>query len=146
MRGEKRNGDARFPRSAVKRVLGRGARPVTLRDRLANERRAIILRLAGQGTETHERSADQYDQATDSQELDITVAEVDRLSARAEALALAIERVDAGTYGICVSCGERIGAKRLEAIPEADQCITCRRLDELAAALRRPRRSLDADE
>jgi DnaK suppressor protein len=42
----------------------------------------------------------------------------------------ALARIDAGTYGICVSCGREIQLERLEAIPYATQCIDCKRRDE----------------
>jgi RNA polymerase-binding protein DksA len=38
----------------------------------------------------------------------------------------AIGKLDKGTYGLCERCGEPIGAERLEAIPEARLCITCK--------------------
>ena len=38
----------------------------------------------------------------------------------------AIERMDRGEYGICGDCGELIGHKRLEAVPGARLCITCK--------------------
>ena len=34
-------------------------------------------------------------------------------------------RLKAGTYGTCVTCGEPVGEKRLEAVPHAAQCINC---------------------
>lgn len=37
----------------------------------------------------------------------------------------ALERVTAGTYGTCESCGRPISAARLEARPVARQCIDC---------------------
>jgi RNA polymerase-binding transcription factor DksA len=37
----------------------------------------------------------------------------------------ALERVRAGTYGRCLSCGEPIPYARLAAIPEAQTCIDC---------------------
>jgi len=37
----------------------------------------------------------------------------------------ALERLDAGTYGLCVRCGEPIAAARLEARPYAPNCIGC---------------------
>lgn len=43
---------------------------------------------------------------------------------RAE-VAAALERVDAGTYGICVVCGRPIPAARLEARPMATMCVAC---------------------
>jgi len=43
----------------------------------------------------------------------------------------ALARIDAGTYGTCVTCGKEISAERLEAIPYATQCIDCKRREEL---------------
>ena len=37
----------------------------------------------------------------------------------------ALERIENGTYGKCVTCGEPINEKRLEAVPHAAQCIAC---------------------
>jgi DnaK suppressor protein len=37
----------------------------------------------------------------------------------------ALNRIDAGTYGICQSCGEAIKAERLAVVPYAKFCINC---------------------
>lgn len=37
----------------------------------------------------------------------------------------ALARIDAGTYGVCQSCGRPIAAGRLEARPFAALCIAC---------------------
>lgn len=37
----------------------------------------------------------------------------------------ALVRLDEGTYGECVKCGEPISAARLEALPAAAFCINC---------------------
>jgi RNA polymerase-binding transcription factor DksA len=37
----------------------------------------------------------------------------------------AVERLDAGTYGVCERCGELIGEGRLAARPVARTCIRC---------------------
>jgi DnaK suppressor protein len=42
----------------------------------------------------------------------------------------AMRRMDAGTYGTCERCGEPIEAARLEALPYATLCLTCKRRDE----------------
>ena len=42
----------------------------------------------------------------------------------------ALRRMDAGSYGICERCGERIEADRLEALPYATLCMTCKRREE----------------
>ena len=37
----------------------------------------------------------------------------------------ALQRIDQGTYGQCIKCGEAIATKRLEARPEAALCLGC---------------------
>jgi DnaK suppressor protein len=37
----------------------------------------------------------------------------------------ALKRMDAGKYGVCVSCGEMIGHKRLDADPATPLCVHC---------------------
>lgn len=41
----------------------------------------------------------------------------------------ALQRIEAGTYGTCISCGESIGGPRLQARPAATQCLDCAELD-----------------
>jgi len=38
----------------------------------------------------------------------------------------AIERVNQGTYGVCLNCGEQIPLGRLAAIPWAKNCVLCK--------------------
>ncbi|WP_306368928.1 TraR/DksA C4-type zinc finger protein [Nocardiopsis sp. CC223A] len=42
----------------------------------------------------------------------------------------AIERMDAGTYGVCDSCGRPIGKERLQAFPRATLCVSCKQREE----------------
>jgi len=42
----------------------------------------------------------------------------------------AIQRIDAGTYGICTSCGGDISDKRLTARPVTTLCIDCKTKQE----------------
>lgn len=77
-------------------------------------------------------SADQHpaDTATETvdREIDYTLEEHDeRLLAEIDA---ALERIDDGTYGICVNCGAQIAPERLEAMPWATLCIDCKRKEE----------------
>jgi DnaK suppressor protein len=37
----------------------------------------------------------------------------------------ALDRIEDGSYGYCVKCGDEIAEGRLEARPEAAMCITC---------------------
>ena len=45
-------------------------------------------------------------------------------------ISAALQRMDAGEYGICVECGLEINAGRLEVYPYADECIECAEFDE----------------
>jgi DnaK suppressor protein len=38
----------------------------------------------------------------------------------------ALKRIKAGTYGICTRCGQEIPEERLEAVPTAHTCVTCK--------------------
>ncbi len=37
----------------------------------------------------------------------------------------ALAQLDQGTYGVCSKCGQAIDARRLQALPYSDRCITC---------------------
>lgn len=45
-----------------------------------------------------------------------------------ELVEAALERLDAGTFGTCLRCGNAIAPARLEALPWAAYCITCQKL------------------
>jgi len=42
----------------------------------------------------------------------------------------AVARLDAGAYGRCERCGQEIPEERLEAVPYATLCVTCKQLEE----------------
>lgn len=42
----------------------------------------------------------------------------------------AIARINNGNFGVCPSCGKKISKERLEAIPYAFLCISCKTADE----------------
>ena len=49
-----------------------------------------------------------------------------QLALRLQAVDDAVARLDSGTYGVCESCGGPIGEARLEAMPDATLCVTCK--------------------
>jgi RNA polymerase-binding protein DksA len=52
----------------------------------------------------------------------------DRADHQLELVDEALARLDAGTFGICVRCGQAIPEERLAALPWAPRCIDCQRL------------------
>ncbi len=55
----------------------------------------------------------------------VNEAVLSKSKARLIRLENALNRIDAGTYGICVKCKKNIPSGRLEAVPEALICINC---------------------
>ncbi len=48
----------------------------------------------------------------------------------AEQTERALQRLDAGTYGLCESCGNPIGKARVQAFPRATLCVECKQKQE----------------
>lgn len=55
----------------------------------------------------------------------VLLARNDSLQRTLEDIRVALARVEAGTYGRCVSCGGEIPAARLELRPFATSCVPC---------------------
>lgn len=49
----------------------------------------------------------------------------DREQAKLGQIATAFQRMEAGTYGVCVECGAAIPFARLEVFPETPTCTSC---------------------
>ena len=47
-------------------------------------------------------------------------------------IGVALRKMDNDEFGVCASCGSRIDDARLEAFPDATECIDCAREDETA--------------
>ncbi len=43
---------------------------------------------------------------------------------------VALEKIEAGTYGLCETCSKKIIRKRLKALPFARLCIECKQAEE----------------
>jgi RNA polymerase-binding transcription factor DksA len=74
------------------------------------------------------------EQVVDSgiQEIEMgVIAHEEKLLAEVNA---ALARIEAGTFGVCASCGKVISRTRLDAVPYARECIRCARSAQSAAA------------
>ena len=83
--------------------------------------------------------ADPLDMTQEALARDMAVQILDRESRLARRLRSAIERVDDGSYGICLECEEQIAPKRLKAIPWAELCISCEERADASETLRQGR-------
>ena len=72
-----------------------------------------------------EQTADAIDGMMLAQQRDFAVGQLDRLAVLHREVRDALNRLAAGTYGICLECDEEINASRLAAVPWAAYCRTC---------------------
>jgi RNA polymerase-binding protein DksA len=70
------------------------------------------------------------DQGTDTMEREMAFSLASREGRYLHHLNEALDRIDNGTYGICRTCGKGIAKTRLEAVPNATQCIACKNAEE----------------
>jgi DnaK suppressor protein len=66
------------------------------------------------------------DQGTDAQEREKAFFYASREHKYLKYLDEAIERINNGTYGICMVCGEDIPKERLEAVLITQHCVPCK--------------------
>lgn len=109
-----------------------------VRSELGQENDDLLAEIARAETQIADRLGDTSDGAGDDQadagaktyerehELSLTYNARELLAQNERALL----RIDAGTYGVCESCGNAIGKARLQAFPRATLCVTCKQREE----------------
>lgn len=73
---------------------------------------------------------DANDRATQESEFSLELRTRDRERKLIRKIDEALTRIETDEYGYCVTCGDEIGIRRLEARPIATQCIDCKERDE----------------
>jgi|DewCreStandDraft_3_1066083.scaffolds.fasta_scaffold00992_5 DnaK suppressor protein len=135
------------PVKAKEPALGKG-KGLSKRDlarfkrRLEEEQRRLLLELEGveevvegareemSGMNFEGYDEDLADFAVDTFEREkglVLESSIQDLLAQVEA---ALKKIEEGTYGICERCGQPIHIERLEALPWAKLCISCKALEE----------------
>jgi RNA polymerase-binding transcription factor DksA len=80
--------------------------------------------------------ADEVDVIRVNEDREMSFATRSLLVERANKLALALERLRGGEYGVCQECDEAIAPARLRAMPEVTTCVRCQdRLERSSARL-----------
>ena len=100
---------------------------VALRAELGESQAQIASRLGDAATEAGDDEADASSKLFEREhELALSNNTRELLEQTEHALA----RIEAGTYGVCESCGKPIGKARLQAFPRATLCVTCKQRQE----------------
>ena len=105
-----------------------------LRSRLESERKRLMDEL--EQLKSSVRPADERregspfgkreEEATESFELEKRLALEERIRDQLAGVEHALHKFEDGTYGLCDSCGQPIDPARLEALPQASLCLSCK--------------------
>lgn len=111
----------------VTKVDHEGARKALLEEKTSVERQMEENNVAPEGEEV-EVSVDEgfADSAQATTERSEFLALADQLRSHHSEVLSALARLDDGTYGKCEGCGQDIPRDRLEAIPTARLCVSCK--------------------
>ena len=101
-----------------------------LRLRIGDLRKDIHRELMQSEEVRHREAADLLlgdtgDQAVAHLVADLDAAAIDRDVRELRSLEAGRERLKAGTYGVCIDCGNPVPWPRLLAQPDAERCIPC---------------------
>jgi DnaK suppressor protein len=72
-----------------------------------------------------ENAADVLDNLQLHMDREVVIRKLDSYSALLRDVDSALQRLEAGTFGICVECEEDIPTRRLQALPWAARCVPC---------------------
>ena len=105
-----------------------------LRAKLESEQKRLTAELeqlqASVSTSEERREGSPYgkreEEATEALELEKRLALEKRIREELVAIEHALDKFEKKTYGLCDECGEPIMPERLEALPQASLCLSCK--------------------
>jgi len=105
-----------------------------LRSRLENEQKHLIaeleqLKASVRPTEERREGSPfgkREEEATESLELERRLAIEKQMKDQLADVEHALHKFEEGTYGFCEECGQPIDPARLEALPQAKLCLSCK--------------------
>ncbi len=104
-----------------------------IRLRLEDDRKRLVEQLeqirANRSTEDRREGSPfgkREEEATETAELENRMALEKRVLDQLAMVDSALAKFEKGTYGTCESCGKPIDPERLEALPQATLCMSCK--------------------
>lgn len=111
--------------------------PATARSRLErlladldSSASALAAEHAGDSSELSHFDQHQADTASEMFDKDREDAMFEVVASQRRQVLEALARIDDGSYGRCVDCGQPLPEERLEARPEAARCVSCQSRSE----------------
>lgn len=107
-----------------------------LRARLESDQKRLLgeleqLKATAQSTEERREGSPfgkREEEATESLELERRLALERQIRDQLADVAVALEKFEKETFGLCENCGKPIDIARLEALPQAKLCLECKAL------------------
>src|ERR1017187_7926652 len=99
-----------------------------IRNHLQDARQEIAKSLGLREQVCIEQTADAMDQVQAATAREFAISNLDRSARWLREIEEALRRLDIGEYGTCANCEERIGPKRLRAVPWAQLCLKCQEM------------------
>jgi RNA polymerase-binding protein DksA len=102
-----------------------------VRKRLEQKKEELTVRL-NRITENLRRGyhPDSKERAKELEDSEVVDALGNEARTEISKISAALQRMDAGEFGLCVECGAEIDRGRIDAYPYARHCIDCARLEE----------------
>jgi RNA polymerase-binding transcription factor DksA len=121
-------------------MVGKVSEPARRYEGLLRERRESLLRDLSALDEERRTEGENAsgipmhpaDLGSDSVEYDVIRSCAETATSELQEIDEALARIREGTFGLCEDCGRPIPAARLEAIPYARLCISCKSQEEAA--------------
>ena len=101
-----------------------------VKKQLEDARQEIAKSLALWDQVCIEQTADAMDQVQAAVARELAIGNLDRSARWLREIEEALRRLDIGEYGACANCEERIGPKRLRAVPWAQLCLKCQEMGD----------------
>ena len=100
----------------------------SIREKLHTRRRELLLhykRVLALAEEEQQPEIELVDAANEQWDLQVLSRMSDADARTLGNIVEALHRLNAGTYGLCIECDQRIERERLAALPEAARCFEC---------------------
>jgi len=75
-----------------------------------------------------EKCPDSFDEVQYATERELAIRSLDRDSNLLRNVRAALDRIEEGSFGVCLHCDEDISPKRLAAVPSTAFCIVCQEI------------------
>ena len=76
------------------------------------------------------QQADELDTIQSTENRNMAVGRLSAHAKRRQEIRMALRRLEAGDYGLCLDCEEPIAPKRLQVVPWAERCVICQEAHE----------------